>query len=231
MVKTTPPWAWSNVIQKDSLEFFELFCSYQSEILKFLHVGTYEKEGVGISCYHTHLSVFENVLSHTYLEKNEFLVTDMVAGNDAFSNTLFTQFDVLCLIVEPTLESISMVRSYLDLIGKTATSTQICIIANKVEDENDLEYLKKNTISPQFIFEYEKWIKHARQNNDIFLSQKQDETWEELYSFLQKIETNPYTKLQELHELHKKYMELDYIKTPLWDLSIQIDETFQFPWK
>jgi CO dehydrogenase maturation factor len=80
----------------------------------------------------------------------------MVAGNDAFSNTLFTQFDVLCLIVEPTLESVSMVQSYLDLIHKTETSTKICIIANKVEDENDLEYLKRNNISPQFIFEYEK---------------------------------------------------------------------------
>ncbi len=80
----------------------------------------------------------------------------MVAGNDAFSNTLFTQFDVLCLIVEPTLESVSMVQSYLDLMSKTETSTQICIIANKMEDGNDLGYLKKNTIAPHFIFEYEK---------------------------------------------------------------------------
>lgn len=155
----------------------------------------------------------------------------MVAGNDAFSNTLFTQFDILCLIVEPTFESISMVKSYLDLMSKIETSTQICIIANKVEDENDGEYLRKNAIFPQFIFEYEKGIKHARQNNDIFLSQKQQQTWEKFYDFLQTIETNPDKKLQELHALHKKYMELDYIKTPLWDLSIQIDETFQFPWK
>jgi len=231
MVKTTPPWKWSNLVQRGSHDFFNIFCSYQSDTLKFLHVWTYEETGIGISCYHTHLSVFENILSHTFLEKDEFLIADMVAGNDAFSNTLFTQFDVLCLIVEPTLESVSMVQSYLDLISKTETSTQICLMANKVEDGNDLEYLKKKNVAPQFIFEYERWIKHARQNNDIFLSQKQQKTWEEFYDFLQIIETNPHKKLRELHTLHRKYIELDYIKTPLWDLSVQIDKTFQFPWK
>jgi CO dehydrogenase maturation factor len=231
MVKTTPPGRWSQIITQDSDYFFDTFCSYQSDTLKFLHVGTYEADWIGTSCYHTHLSVFENILSHTYLQNSEFLVTDMVAGNDAFSNTLFTQFDILCLIVEPTLESVSMVKSYLDLMSKTETSTQICIIANKIEDENDMEYLMKNAIFSQFIFKYEKAIKHARQNNDIFLSQKQYQTWEEFYNFLQKIETNPHKKLQELHTLHKKYMELDYIQTPLWDLSVQIDENFQFPWK
>jgi len=155
-------------------------------MLKLLHVGTYEVDGIGVSCYHTHLSVFENILSHTYLREDEFLVTDMVAGNDAFSGTLYTQFDTLCLIVEPTHESVSMVKSYLELMSKAETSTKICIIANKVEDENDLEYLKKNNIIPDFVFEYEKQIKHARQNGEIFISQRQNQTWKALYESLTK---------------------------------------------
>jgi hypothetical protein len=31
--------------------------------------------------------------------------------------------------------------------------------------------------------------------------------------------------------LHTKYMQLDYIKNPLWDLWYQIDMEFHFPWK
>jgi CO dehydrogenase nickel-insertion accessory protein CooC1 len=139
----------------------------------------------------------------------------MVAGSDAFSNTLFTQFDILCLIVEPTHESVSMVRAYLELLSKTETSTQVCIIANKIEDNNDIEYLKKNNIIPNFVFEYERAIKHARQNGDIFLSNKHNQSWKNFYSFLMNIKPNSYLKLQELHALHRKYMELDYIKNPL----------------
>ena len=139
----------------------------------------------------------------------------MVAGNDAFSNTLFTQFDILCLIVEPTHESVNMVRSYLDLMGKTKSSTRVCIMANKVEDENDIKYLQKNNIIPDFVFEYERGIKHARQNDTIFVSDNHDQIWDSFYSFLMNIKPNPGQKLQELHTLHKKYMELDYIKTPL----------------
>jgi hypothetical protein len=36
-------------------------------------------------------------------------------------------------------------------------------------------------------------------------------------------------KLLELGDLHRKYIKLDYIATPLGDLSHQIDTSFQFP--
>ena len=230
-VKTTPPGNWSRLITRDSEDFFDLFCSYQDQNLKFLHVGTYEGSEIWISCYHTHLSIFENILSHTFLRDNEFLIADMVAWNDAFSNTLYAQFDILCLIVEPTLESVNMVRGYQELMKQSGSTTQIVLIANKIEDKNDTEYLKKNNIIPDFVFEYERHIKHARQNNEIFLSEHQSQIWEDFYKFLKKLQINPDKKLQELHIIHKKYMELDYIKSPLWDLWNQIDTTFHFSWK
>ena len=231
MVKTTPPWKWSRLINRQSEEFFNLFCSFQNEFLKFLHVGTYESEGIWISCYHTSLSIFENILSHTFLKQDELLVTDMVAWNDVFSNTLFTQFDILCLIVEPTIESISMVKCYIELYRASQSSTKILILANKIEDENDINYLKRNDVHPDFIFEYEKGIKHARQKNELYLSTKHLKTWNDLLNSLSKITIQPEKKLQEIHMLHRKYIELDYIKNPLWDLSEQIDTEFYFPWK
>lgn len=231
IVKTTPPWKWSRLITRDSQDFFQEFTSHQDSQLKFFHVGTYEPVWVGISCYHSHLSIYENILSHTYLRHDEFLIADMVAGNDAFSNTLFTQFDVLCLIVEPTHESVSLVHKYLDLMKTTESSTKIIIIANKIEDENDLKYLERASISPSYVMEYDKSLKHARQNNENYTSKKQYQVWQSLYKELSEMTADPNQKLNELYILHKKYIELDYIKTPLWDLSTQIDETFQFSWK
>lgn len=231
MVKTTPPWKWSYIITQDASDFFQNFCSYEDKNLKFLHVWTYESEDVGTSCYHTHLSVFENILSHTYLWKNGFLVTDMVAGNDAFSNTLFTQFNILCLIVEPTHESVSMVESYLKLMKTTKSTTKVLIIANKIEDMNDLEYLRQKNIIPDLVFEYDKTIKHARQKNEQYINDQHIIRWQLFLESISKIELNPNDKLKELHALHTKYMQLDYIKNPLWDLWYQIDMEFHFPWK
>ncbi|MDD2745661.1 MAG: hypothetical protein PHU93_03940, partial [Candidatus Gracilibacteria bacterium] len=230
-VKTTPPGMGSRLITRQSSDFFQQFCSYEEEDFKFLHVGTYDYEGVGVSCYHTHLSVFENILSHTYLRNHEFLVTDMVAGNDVFSNTLFTQFDILCLIVEPTLESVTMVNAYRELLKQTESTTKIVLLANKIEDASDIEYLEANTLVPDFVFEYEKIIKQARQKNEIYISESQNSTWQLLLDACNKISVSPMQKLQELHSLHKKYIELDYIKMPLGDISHQIDTTFMFPGK
>lgn len=139
----------------------------------------------------------------------------MVAGNDVFSNTLFTQFDILCLIVEPTLESVTMVNAYRELLKQTESTTKIVLLANKIEDASDIEYLEANTLVPDFVFEYEKIIKQARQKNEIYISESQNSTWQLLLDACNKISVSPMQKLQELHSLHKKYIELDYIKMPL----------------
>ena len=141
-MKTTPPARGSCLIEWSSSDFFGRFASAETDTLKFFHVGTYEHDSVGVSCYHTSLSIFENILSHTALKGDEYLVADMVAGNDAFSNTLFTQFDILCLVIEPTVESVSLVKNYLSLLEETGTTTRVMILANKVADESDTDYLR-----------------------------------------------------------------------------------------
>lgn len=181
-----------------------------------------------MSCYHTSLSVFENILSHTALWDGQFLVADMVAGNDAFSNTLFSQFDILALIVEPTIESVSMVRSYLELMQQTKSSTKIVILANKIDDTDDLEYLRSQGIEADYVFSYEKDIKTNRRNHQSSLTNLQETVWETFFENLKTLKRNPDQKLEELYELHRKYIQLDYIRTPLGDLSDQIDLHFSF---
>ncbi len=48
----------------------------------------------------------------------------MVAGVDAFANTLHAQFDLICLVVEPTKRSLEVFRHYLELAEEAGTAKQ-----------------------------------------------------------------------------------------------------------
>ena len=79
---------------------------------------------------------------------------------------------------------------------------------------------------------YKKELKKMRRNGGINLDEEMSSIFSGILLFLQQnIEINHTKKLDDLYDLHRKYIELDYIKSPLWDLSSQIDREFQFPWK
>jgi len=229
-VKTTPPGSGSYIIDFEKQDFFNEFCSYQSESLKFFHVGTYRKEEIWVSCYHTHLSILENIISHTYLKEDEFMVIDMVAWNDSFSNTLHSQFDGIFLIIEPTIESLNMVKWFMDLAHHSQETSNIIFVGNKIEDKDDLDFIKEYRIELDLYFLYNKNYKKYRRQWEIIWNDDIKYIFDSLLQYLNKnIKIDRNKKLQNLYNLHKKYLELDYIKSPLWDLSEQIDLDFKFP--
>jgi hypothetical protein len=130
--------------------------------------------------------------------------------------------------VEPTAESVAMTKSYIKLMKMTGSSTKIVILANKIEDSDDLAYLKEHEISPDFVFEYDTTIKKARQKNRVPENIKNHPIWASFLNMTQSVKLHPSKKLLELGDLHRKYIKLDYIATPLGDLSHQIDTSFQF---
>ncbi len=228
-VKTTPPGKGSYIIDFQKQDFFDAFSSYQDEYLKFFHVGTYRKEEIWVSCYHTHLSVLENMISHTFLRADEFLIADMVAGNDSFSNTLHSQFDVIFLIIEPTIESLNMVQWFMNLANHSKETSQILIIGNKIEESDDLEFIKNHGIDLDFYISYNKNFKKYRREWKVIWEDEVKNIFDALLEYLnQNIKIDSNKKLRDLHRLHKKYINLDYIKTPLWDLNKQIDLDFHF---
>lgn len=228
-VKTTPPTKKSYIIEFWDSDFFDNFSSYSDEKIKFFHVWTYEKDEIWISCYHTHLSILENIVSHTNLNKNEFMVVDMVAWNDSFSNTLHSQFDVMFLIVEPTVESINMIKKFLELSNHSNESSKIIFIWNKIEDNDDLDFIKSSWINLNFYFPYNKNFKKYRREWIMILDNDLKYKFNDILKYLdENIIIDKNKKLFDLYNLHKKYIELDYIKTPLWDLSNQIDLDFNF---
>ncbi len=113
--KTTPPTLKSNILKIDEIEKTPLhdLCLRKDNVSMFA-IGTYQDEDIGASCYHNNLAIFESILNHTD-DRDGYLITDMVAGVDSFAGTLHAQFDMTCLVVEPTRRSVEVFNKYADL--------------------------------------------------------------------------------------------------------------------
>jgi len=233
-VKTTPPGKGSQFIDlSDSNPVLKHFSAKLSRNSYFMFVGTYEEDAIGTSCYHSNLSILENILSHAQLKPNEVITVDMVAGIDAFSNSLHLQFDQLVLVVEPTMESVQVFNQYRELAQAAGVFDNLIVIGNKVEDSTDQQFLNQH-IGDKLIGTFCKnsSIKQRRQ-----LGQKldiNDLTQNELTVFdrLIKLATNnsrdPNKKLKLLHKLHRKFVAQEYVIQEQGDLSNQIDPNFHY---
>ena len=143
-VPTTPPGPGSRLVTLDPGD--PVLVSHAcrlDEHLHVMHVGTYEPDDIGTGCYHGHLAILENLLSHTRLAPGDWLVCDMVAGTDAFANSLHAQFDLIVVAVEPTPESVSVARRYRELAAAAGVDDAVVLVGNKVTDDDDRHYLDR----------------------------------------------------------------------------------------
>ncbi len=233
-IKTTPPGMGSTLISiSDENEIIKRFTAEFNGYGRLMVVGTYQEDGIGTSCYHTNLGILENILSHTQTKTDEWVVVDMVAGIDAFANSLHLQFDCLFFVCEPTSEGVSVFKRYQTLAKDAGVENQLLAVGNKVEDETDSDFLKKG-IGEKLIsmFDKEKKIKQARQSEDKvtlkLISGKSIEVLEKMLNQSQKLEVDPNVRLRQLHSLHLKLGNEKSTKLKHGDLSGQIDETFVF---
>jgi predicted RNA methylase len=113
-------------------------------------VGTYDEEDIGVSCYHANLSILEIMLSHM-TDQDAYVVVDMVAGVDAFANTLHAQFDALVLAVEPTQRGVEVFRQYSGLAQAAGVLDRLLVVGNKVRGEEDAVFLATAIPQKHFI--------------------------------------------------------------------------------
>jgi CO dehydrogenase maturation factor len=196
-----------------------------------MHVGTYDEDGIGTSCYHTSLAVLENVLSHADTADDEWIVTDMVAGTDAFAGALYLMFDVIFIVVEPTPESIGVYQQFAKLADTGGVAERVVVVGNKVIDEDDKAYIKAAT-GDQLVG----MIAHS----DTLRKQRQkgapiDTIDEGTEVFMQQImqqartqQLNKNEQLKRLHELHRHFASQPFTIKKYGDLTGQIDESFKF---
>lgn len=233
-IKSTPPGRGSQFFSVNSENYIiKKYALKFAPSAFYAFVGTYQKEAAGSQCYHANLAIFENILSHSRLNADEWLVGDMVAGIDAFANTLHIQFDRIVLVVEPTPEGISVFRQYFELASAAGITNHLSVIGNKVVDKSDREYLKKE-IGPLFIgfIEMNNSLKKARRNGQAISLELLTDDERMLLSTLQrKTEEgamDPNERLARLKAVHNKIGSENWVKATYGDITKQIDHDFRF---
>lgn len=232
--KSTPPGQGSQLIDVANSQdwFMRHYATFVSNNLSLAAVGSYSEAGVASSCYHNNLSILENILSHTI--DSGTIVADMVAGTDAFASTLFSQFDMLVFVVEPTSRSISVLHQYIRLATHAGVDEKLYIIANKIEDEDDMQFIRESITQPiigtmsrsSHLLNVDK----GREKLDVTQLHSSDQiVFATLAKTLQKVAKPNQSRLPGLWELHKIYVNQPFVKDRFGDLSSQIDSSFTYP--
>lgn len=231
-VKTTPPGEGSSLIRiVDTDVFIRTWTTVVRPTLFVAFVGTYEADEIGTSCYHTNLTIAENIVSHVADTDTGWLVTDMVAGTDAFSGSLHLLFDAIFLVVEPTPEGVAVFHQYKKLAEAAGVWEHVWVIGNKVQDEADRIYLQ-DRIGDRMIatIREQKTIRQAKQREQQLSLEEfgQEDQWGLLVQKAQDHRWNRQLQLQALYSLHLRHANESYVRNSIGDVTGQIDPEYLF---
>jgi CO dehydrogenase maturation factor len=229
-VKTTPPGKGSHVIHlRDNDSILAKFATKFAGDNYFLHAGTYDRDGIGVSCYHSNLAVVENVLSHTVTSDKQWLVADMVAGTDAFAGALHIMFDAIFMVVEPTPESVGVFMQFHDLAREAEVDTIVFAVGNKVMDDDDAEYLRA-ALGDKLVtyLPHDAQLRKARQRGESLqhLSTQSREQMGTIAQVARDNQPDADTQLRKLHVMHKRFAAQDFTIAKHGDITAQVDEAF-----
>lgn len=232
--KTTPPTKDSNfIVLHNPADMILTQHSVGSPDFRLMIVGTYDTDDIGASCYHNNLAILENVLSHMVDNKGTVII-DMVAGVDAFANTLHAQFDMLVLTVEPTRLGIEVFNQYKRLAEAAEVSDSLYVVANKIRNNADIDFIKRNISNDRLIglFPESDYLRKKDRDGgalDIELLEKDNkELLAQILNRLIDIKPDHNSRLKKLYNLHRRYVAQDFIRERFGDLTDHIDESFNF---
>jgi CO dehydrogenase maturation factor len=141
MVKTTPPGAGSRLLRVVERNPIYDACVREVGGVRLSVTGSFAEEDLGVACYHSKVGAVELLLNHLVDDVDEYVVVDMTAGADSFASGLFTRFDVMFLVCEPTLRSVGVYRQYRAYAHDFGV--RIAVVGNKVSDEDDATFLRE----------------------------------------------------------------------------------------
>jgi CO dehydrogenase maturation factor len=235
--KSTPPTRKSNILKIESIKETPLGSfGLHRENMSIFAVGTYQEENIGASCYHNNLATLESILNHTD-DKNGYLFADMVAGVDSFAGTLHAQFDLTCLIVEPTMRSIEVYMKYINLATESGIAQSVRVIGNKIRDKKDRDFIQSHIPNNHIIgyFTDDEHIREIDQTNArlsvLELNQHNQELLKNVLTIVDSLPDSRNKRLNKIWELHKKYVAQPFVKERYGDLTGQIDIEFTFTYE
>lgn len=228
---TTPPGPGSNMIRTANDAAMAPYAVQVSPNLSLMTVGTYDREGIGQSCYHTNLFVAENILSHTVAGDALDVICDMVAGTDAFAYSLHLQFDAIVLIVEPTPESAEVCALYMGLAQEAGIDGLIHLVGNKIEDADDVAFIVERTgRTPLGTVPLMPVLKKSRQRGSPVTPEMLDGPIVSVMQAVERAAQNPAIpasiRMEKLCALHQKLAVQDWVMSGYGDVANQIDTSF-----
>jgi CO dehydrogenase maturation factor len=139
MIKTTPPGRGSRLLRYDPDD--ELHRRFACEVggARLMVTGEFAEDDIGVACYHSKTGAVELYLNHLIDGPAEYVVVDMTAGADAFASGLFTRFDLVVLVCEPTRRGVRVYQQFRQ--HSSGHQVRLRVIGNKVVDQTDAAFL------------------------------------------------------------------------------------------
>ncbi|MGH3821567.1 MAG: ATP-binding protein [Pseudonocardiaceae bacterium] len=140
MIKTTPPGRGSRLLRYDLDD--ELHRRFARLVggASLMVTGEFAEDDVGVACYHSKTGAVELYLNHLVDGPGEYVVVDMTAGADAFASGLFTRFDMVVLVCEPTRRGIRVYQQFRQ--HANGHQVRLRVVGNKVTDHADAAFLR-----------------------------------------------------------------------------------------
>ncbi|MFC5747006.1 ATP-binding protein [Actinomadura rugatobispora] len=149
MVKTTPPGSGSRLLRlggDDPVHALGRDVAVRSGgaagRVTLLATGPFNDDDLGVACYHSKTGAVELYLNHLVDGPGEYVVVDMTAGADTFASGLFTRFDLMFLVAEPTRKGVGVYRQYTEYARDYDVA--ITVVGNKVQGDGDVAYLREH---------------------------------------------------------------------------------------
>ncbi len=141
MIKTTPPGRGSRLLRYDPDD--ELHRRFARSVcgVSLMVTGEFAEDDVGVACYHSKIGAVELYLNHLIDGPAEYVVVDMTAGADAFASGLFTRFDLVVLVCEPTRRGVGVYQQFRQ--HTSGHQVRLRVIGNKVTDHADVAFLQR----------------------------------------------------------------------------------------
>jgi CO dehydrogenase maturation factor len=139
MIKTTPPGRGSRLLRLDPDEPLHRRFARPAAGASLMVTGEFTEDDIGVACYHSKTGAVELYLNHLIDFPGEYVVVDMTAGADAFASGLFTRFDMVILVCEPTRRGVRVYEQFCQ--HATGHHVPLRVVGNKIADESDAEFL------------------------------------------------------------------------------------------
>jgi len=222
-MKTTPPGTGSHLVRIHSKELQPMITDING--ISHLATGALNEDDVGTRCFHGKTGLVEIVLNHLVDTKDEYVIVDMTAGADWFASGLFTKFDAVFLVVEATKKSTGIYQQFIEQLGEY--KIPLYVVANKVEKEEDIAYIKGQIHSPLVAtISSSDHVKNAERNDSLSILKLEKENIAGL-SELKKIVDG---SLRDWDKMYKQAVEFHLLNATTWmnkrfghDFSKQVD--------